>query len=163
MIFTTQDIYEKDSKRVLKLGVGFRVGMQWDGGGVGDAKQGAAAAAAAASSSYSSSSLMLLCRIQTWHHLQISSLMNSHNPNAVSLPVLLIFLQLLPQPIAAMSSLHLRAATSAVLSHAPLGFPFKTLSPFLFCVYHHDNYPAGDALMQAPRKGNGADFDWSQP
>jgi hypothetical protein len=26
-------------------------------------------------------------------------------------------------------------------------------------VYHVDNYPAGDAKMQAPRKGNGADFD----
>lgn len=37
----------------------------------------------------------------------------------------------------------------------PLGFPFKTLDPFLFCVYHKDNYPAGDSKMQAPRKGNG--------
>jgi hypothetical protein len=37
----------------------------------------------------------------------------------------------------------------------PLGFPFKTKDPFLFCVYHKDFYPAGDAQMRAPRKGNG--------
>jgi hypothetical protein len=38
--------------------------------------------------------------------------------------------------------------------------------PFLFCVYHLDRYPAGDALMQAPRTGNGADFgniDYNSP
>jgi hypothetical protein len=59
---------------------------------------------------------------------------------------------------------HLRSvASAAVLSHQPLGFPFQTLSPFLFCVYHHDKYPAGDSRMRAPRQGNGADFDWSQP
>mmetsp|Transcript_10479 Transcript_10479/g.17232 ORF Transcript_10479/g.17232 Transcript_10479/m.17232 type:complete len:380 (+) Transcript_10479:56-1195(+) len=40
-----------------------------------------------------------------------------------------------------------------------LGFPFKTLDPFLFCVYHKDAYPAGNTKMQAPRKGNGADFN----
>ncbi len=45
----------------------------------------------------------------------------------------------------------------------PLGFPFKTLDPFLFCVYHVDDYPAGDAKMQAPRRGNGADFNPSAP
>jgi hypothetical protein len=79
--------------------------------------------------------------------------------------ILCFFLVLLLSfsPPAAMSALHLRAAASIVISQEPLGFPFKTLSPFLFCVYHHDKYPAGDALMQAPRKGNGADFDWSQP
>ena len=41
----------------------------------------------------------------------------------------------------------------------PLSFPFTTLDPFLFCVYHKDNYPAGDSKMQAPRRGNGADFN----
>lgn len=41
----------------------------------------------------------------------------------------------------------------------PLSMPFKTLDPFLFCVYHKDYYPAGDGKMQAPRRGNGADFD----
>jgi len=39
-----------------------------------------------------------------------------------------------------------------------LGFPFKTLDPFLFCVYHVDNYPAGSGDMKAPIKGSGADF-----
>jgi hypothetical protein len=78
-------------------------------------------------------------------------------------PTLPLLLLLLLQPLAAMAAIHMRAAASAVISQEPLGFPFKTLSPFLFCVYHHDKYPAGDARMQAPRKGNGADFDWSQP
>lgn len=61
----------------------------------------------------------------------------------------------------------------------PLSFPFKTPDPFLFCVYHKDFYPAGffwiqrfqllsrycagDNLMQAPRKGNGADFNPTAP
>ena len=40
-----------------------------------------------------------------------------------------------------------------------LSFPFKTPDPFLFCVYHKDSYPAGNDKMEAPRKGNGADFD----
>jgi redox-sensitive bicupin YhaK (pirin superfamily) len=44
-----------------------------------------------------------------------------------------------------------------------IGSPFKTSSPFLMCVYHKDQYPAGDSKMQAPRKGNGADFDAKQP
>ena len=39
------------------------------------------------------------------------------------------------------------------------GFPLETADPFLFGVYHNDKYPAGDANMQAPRRGNGADFD----
>ena len=80
----------------------------------------------------------------------------------LQLPALL-FIVLANQSSSAMAATHLRSAASAVLSHEPLGFPFKTLSPFLFCVYHHDKYPAGDALMRAPRSGNGADFDWSQP
>ena len=29
-----------------------------------------------------------------------------------------------------------------------LSFPFKTPDPFLFCVYHKDDYPAGDEKMQ---------------
>ncbi len=45
----------------------------------------------------------------------------------------------------------------------PLGFPFKTLDPFLFCVYHNDAYPAGSETdMFAPARGNGADFDWTK-
>jgi hypothetical protein len=38
--------------------------------------------------------------------------------------------------------------TSCVKEIEPLGFPFKTLDPFLFCVYHVDDYPAGDEMMQ---------------
>eukprot|EP00281_Chroomonas_sp_CCMP1168_P032647 CAMPEP_0206246802 /NCGR_PEP_ID=MMETSP0047_2-20121206/19464_1 /ASSEMBLY_ACC=CAM_ASM_000192 /TAXON_ID=195065 /ORGANISM="Chroomonas mesostigmatica_cf, Strain CCMP1168" /LENGTH=330 /DNA_ID=CAMNT_0053672271 /DNA_START=101 /DNA_END=1093 /DNA_ORIENTATION=- len=52
---------------------------------------------------------------------------------------------------------------ASVKSVGPLGFPYKTPDPFLFCVYHKDDYPAGDGKMQAPRMGNGADFDWSLP
>ena len=38
-----------------------------------------------------------------------------------------------------------------------------TMDPFLFCVYHKDNYPAGNSKMEAPRRGNGADFNPSAP
>jgi quercetin 2,3-dioxygenase len=37
--------------------------------------------------------------------------------------------------------------------------PYATLDPFLFAVYHKDNYPAGNGKMEAPRMGDGADFD----
>jgi hypothetical protein len=50
-------------------------------------------------------------------------------------------------------------SNAVVKSVEPTGFPFKTPDPFLFCAYHIDNYPAGDEHMQAPRRGNGADFD----
>jgi redox-sensitive bicupin YhaK (pirin superfamily) len=36
---------------------------------------------------------------------------------------------------------------SAVLSVSPLGFPWKTVDPFLFCAYHDDAYPAGNGRM----------------
>lgn len=40
--------------------------------------------------------------------------------------------------------------TSDVLSIRPLGFPWVTADPFLFCVHHNDAYPAGnDALGPA--------------
>src|ERR1044071_1774244 len=29
----------------------------------------------------------------------------------------------------------------------PLGFPWETADPFLFCVYHNDAYPAGNDAM----------------
>ena len=53
----------------------------------------------------------------------------------------------------------------SVLSIGPLGFPFPTPpDPFLFAVFHNDQYPAGsETNMEAPRRGNGADFDWSAP
>jgi len=36
---------------------------------------------------------------------------------------------------------------SAVLDVRPLGFPWETVDPFLFCAYHDDAYPRGDAQM----------------
>jgi redox-sensitive bicupin YhaK (pirin superfamily) len=35
----------------------------------------------------------------------------------------------------------------AVISIQPLGFPWKTPDPFLFCVHHDDRYPAGNERM----------------
>ena len=32
-----------------------------------------------------------------------------------------------------------------VLSSQPLGFRWTTIDPFLFCVYHDDAYPRGNA------------------
>ena len=34
--------------------------------------------------------------------------------------------------------------TSSILQVRPLGFPWETLDPFLFCVYHDDAYPRGN-------------------
>ena len=36
---------------------------------------------------------------------------------------------------------------------------YPTGDPYLFCVYHKDNYPAGNGKMEAPKYGNGSDFD----
>jgi redox-sensitive bicupin YhaK (pirin superfamily) len=33
---------------------------------------------------------------------------------------------------------------NTVIDVTPLGFPWPTLDPFLFCVYHRDDYPAGN-------------------
>lgn len=33
----------------------------------------------------------------------------------------------------------------------PLGFPWQTSDPFLFCVHHDDKYPAGDERMGPPK------------
>lgn len=45
----------------------------------------------------------------------------------------------------------------------PMAQLLNTLDPFLFCAFHEDHYPAGDKQMQAPRKGNGADFNQNAP
>ena len=36
---------------------------------------------------------------------------------------------------------------SAVLETLPLGFPWQTVDPFLFCVHHDDAYPAGNEQL----------------
>ena len=36
---------------------------------------------------------------------------------------------------------------SAIIQSLPLGFPWQTVDPFLFCAYHHDHYPAGDGEL----------------
>jgi redox-sensitive bicupin YhaK (pirin superfamily) len=40
-----------------------------------------------------------------------------------------------------------RMTQDPVLSVTTEGFPWRTSDPFLFCVYHDDKYPAGDAQM----------------
>jgi redox-sensitive bicupin YhaK (pirin superfamily) len=47
---------------------------------------------------------------------------------------------------------------NCVISIEKLGFPFKTLDPFLFCVYHKDEYPSSATKL---RRGSGADFDFT--
>jgi redox-sensitive bicupin YhaK (pirin superfamily) len=37
--------------------------------------------------------------------------------------------------------------TPTILNMQPLGFPWPTLDPFLFCVHHNDAYPQGNATM----------------
>lgn len=55
--------------------------------------------------------------------------------------------------------------SAAILSNKPLPHagPYPTGDPLLFCVYHKDEYPAGNMKMEAPRVGNGSDFDPDQP
>ena len=36
---------------------------------------------------------------------------------------------------------------SSIKSVSPLGFPWQTQDPFLFCAYHRDEYPEGNATM----------------
>jgi hypothetical protein len=43
-----------------------------------------------------------------------------------------------------------KLSASPVLAVKPLGFPWKTADPFLFCVHHDDAYLAGNDQM-APR------------
>ena len=54
---------------------------------------------------------------------------------------------------------------SALLSvkSLPSAGPYPTGDPYLFCVYHKDEYPKGNGRMEAPRRGNGSDFDPDQP
>uniref|UniRef100_A0A7S2UL16 Pirin N-terminal domain-containing protein n=1 Tax=Attheya septentrionalis TaxID=420275 RepID=A0A7S2UL16_9STRA len=46
----------------------------------------------------------------------------------------------------------------------PTSGPYPTQDPFLFCVYHKDQYPpAINDKMEAPRQGNGQDFNPDAP
>ncbi len=38
-------------------------------------------------------------------------------------------------------------STTPILGAQPLGFPWPTLDPFLFCAYHDDAYPAADGKL----------------
>lgn len=64
---------------------------------------------------------------------------------------------------AASSASGSKGASAAVYDIGPISFPMRTSDPFLFAVYHKDMYPAGDEKMQAPRRGDGADFNPSAP
>ncbi len=46
----------------------------------------------------------------------------------------------------------------AVLSVKPLGFPWETPDPFLFCVYHEDAYPKGNEILGPGLTPSGDDF-----
>jgi quercetin 2,3-dioxygenase len=39
------------------------------------------------------------------------------------------------------------SSSPAIVAMQPLGFPWVTIDPFLFCAYHDDAYPAGNAQM----------------
>ncbi len=45
------------------------------------------------------------------------------------------------------TSLSTSPSAHPVLSISPLGFPWATIDPFLFCVYHDDAYPQANAHM----------------
>lgn len=60
-------------------------------------------------------------------------------------PVLAACTRAEPSPIS--SDEAALAARDVVRDAAPLGFPWKTPDPFLFCVHHDDAYPAGNEQM----------------
>jgi hypothetical protein len=57
---------------------------------------------------------------------------------------------------------HSPMTTNAILRIQPLGFPWATIDPFLFCVHHDDAYPRGNGHFgpDAPLTGRqlGQDF-----
>ena len=58
-----------------------------------------------------------------------------------------------------------KAIGSAILSmkKLPTSGPYPTGDPYLFCVYHKDEYPPGNDDMEAPWPGNGHDFNPDAP
>ncbi len=55
-------------------------------------------------------------------------------------------------------------STSPILQTQPLGFPWKTVDPFLFCAYHDDAYPKANAQMgpAVPLAGRAIGQDFSR-
>ena len=55
-------------------------------------------------------------------------------------------------------------STSPVLNIQPLGFPWATVDPFLFCAYHEDAYPAGNGQFgpKASLAGRNIGSDFSR-
>jgi redox-sensitive bicupin YhaK (pirin superfamily) len=45
---------------------------------------------------------------------------------------------------------HKKQISMTIINIQPLGFPWKTQDPFLFCAYHRDLYPAGDKHLGIP-------------
>ena len=56
------------------------------------------------------------------------------------------------------------ALAHPIVSVQPLGFPWQTIDPFLFCVYHDDAYPQANAAMgpDAPLEGRELGHDFSR-
>ena len=56
------------------------------------------------------------------------------------------------------------STSTPVLSVKPLGFPWETSDPFLFCAYHDDAYPRGNGRMgpAAPLEGRAIGQDFSR-
>ena len=54
--------------------------------------------------------------------------------------------------------------SSPIVNIQPLGFPWPTVDPFLFCVHHDDAYPAGNASLgpAVPLEGRHIGQDFSQ-
>ena len=55
-------------------------------------------------------------------------------------------------------------AAQPIVRIAPLGFPWETIDPFLFCVHHDDAYPKGNARLgpDAPLAGRDLGQDFSR-
>lgn len=41
----------------------------------------------------------------------------------------------------------MNSSNNSILKISPLGFPWETMDPFIFCVHHRDEYPEGNAKM----------------
>ena len=61
------------------------------------------------------------------------------------------------------SSVRMSLMSGSVIETFPLGMPWQTFDPFLFCVHHQDDYPAGtsDLAPQVPLTGRNIGSDFS--